>query len=204
LDEETNRVTVVVPDDQLSLAIGRRGQNVRLASELTGLGIDIMSETQSSERRMSEMAQMCDLFVKALDVDEMIARLLVSEGFERIEEVAFVDVVELASIEGFELEVAQELQDRAQRYLLEEQRAYEEKLASLKVTDDLKHFDGITPQILVALAEHGVRSLDDLADLAGDELREMVPGLSFSQANALIMRAREHWFPQEDEPRTDA
>lgn len=194
LDEDTGRVEVIVPDEQLSLAIGRRGQNVRLASELTGFGIDVVSETQESERRTAEIKEKSQLFVKALDIDDVMAHLLVGEGFEKIEEIALVPLDELTSIEGFEEDLAQELQNRAQNYLAKKRAEQEARLKELKVSKDLATLEGMVPDILVPIAEKGIVTLDDFADLSGDELKEMVEGLSLSDANELIMRARAHWF----------
>lgn len=194
LDEDTGRVEVIVPDEQLSLAIGRRGQNVRLASELTGFGIDVVSETQESERRTAEIKEKSQLFVRALDIDDVMAHLLVGEGFEKIEEIALVPLDELTSIEGFEEDLAQELQNRAQAFLAKKRAEQEARLKELKVAKDLAALEGMVPDILVPIAEKGVVTLDDFADLSGDELKEMVEGLSLSDANELIMRARAHWF----------
>lgn len=197
LDEDTGRVEVIVPDDQLSLAIGRRGQNVRLASELTGFGIDVVSETQESERRMADIKQKSQLFVNALDIDEVMAHLLVGEGFEKIEEIALIPLEDLMSIEGFEEDLANELQTRAQTYLAKKRVAQEQRMKELKINDDLAKLEGMVPDILIPLAERGIVTLDDFADLAGDELMEMVPGLTVGDANELIMRAREHWFAKD-------
>ena len=199
LDEEQGRIEVVVPDDQLSLAIGRRGQNVRLASILTGWDIDIMTEDEESRRRQEEMRARSQLFIEALDVDDVIAHLLVAEGFMSLEQVAFVPVEELAEIEGFDDDVATELRARARTYLEELNRRNEEKRRELGVTDELASLPGLTPAILVSLGEKGIKSLDDLADLASDELIEMLGDLapSVADADAIIMAARAHWFEGE-------
>ncbi|NBC96813.1 MAG: transcription termination/antitermination protein NusA [Deinococcus-Thermus bacterium] len=201
LDDEQNRIEVVVPDEQLSLAIGRRGQNVRLASMLTGWDIDILTEAEESERRQSETQQRSQLFMDALDVDDVIAHLLVAEGFTRVEEVAFVDLDELTEIEGFDPDIAAELQQRAANFLAEQDRIALEKLESLGVTQDLVDVEGLSPAMLVKLGENDVKTLDDLADLASDELREIVGSdqLTEDQANDMIMAARAHWFA-DDEP----
>src|SRR5881394_1181089 len=201
MDEEQRRVEVVVPDDQLSLAIGRRGQNVRLASQLTGWDIDILTEAEESERRTEEFRTRSQLFIDALDIDEVIAHLLVTEGFGSLEEVAFVPVDELAGIEGFDTDIASELQERARQALERRDSEYEERYKSLGVSDELVALEGLTPGMLVTLGEGGIKTLDDFADLAGDELLEMLSAsdkggakLELEEANALIMKARAHWF----------
>ena len=210
LDEEAGRMEVIVPTEQLSLAIGRRGQNVRLASQLTGWDIDILTEEEESERRSEEFKTRSQLFIDALDVDDVIAHLLVAEGFTSLEEIAFVPVEDLAEIEGFDESVAAELQARAQGYLERRDSELSETLEGLGVQDDLKTAQGLTMPMLVKLGEQGVKTLDDLADLAGDELQEMLPeaGLTLEQANDIIMAARAHWFASEEagaeEPEADA
>ncbi len=196
MDEEAGRVEVVVPDDQLSLAIGRRGQNVRLASQLTRWDIDILTEAEESERRQEEFRRRTGLFVDALDVDDVIAGLLVQEGFNTIEELAFVDRDELASIEGFDESVADELIRRAEQSLLKRDTELNEKRIALGVTDEVAAIEVLTPQMLVDLGEKGVKTLDDLADLASDELVEIVgeESLDETAANEVIMAARAHWF----------
>ncbi|MBC7136314.1 MAG: transcription termination/antitermination protein NusA, partial [Oceanibaculum nanhaiense] len=200
LDEELHRIEVIVPDDQLSLAIGRRGQNVRLASMLTGWDIDILTESEESERRQDEVKTRSALFMEALDVDDVIAHLLVGEGFSSIEEVALVPVEEIAEIEGFDEDVAAELQARAQTYLEHQNELFEARRKELGVTDELAALESLTPAMLVKLGEAGVKTLDDLGDLAGDELRENLGPLAMGEeeANAIIMAARAHWFEDED------
>ena len=200
LDEETKRIEVVVPDEQLSLAIGRRGQNVRLASQLTSWDIDILTEDEESERRTEEFRSRSQAFIEALDVEEIIAQLLVAEGFATVEEVAFVPLAELAGIEGFDEDVAGALQERATDFIAERDKQLAEKLKKLGVTDDLAEFPGITTPMLVVLAEQGLKTLDDLAGLAGDELLEHLPdsGMNEEDANEIIMAARAHWFEDED------
>jgi N utilization substance protein A len=200
MDEEAGRVEVVVPDDQLSLAIGRRGQNVRLASQLTRWDIDILTEAEESERRQEEFRRRTGLFVDALDVDDVIAGLLVTEGFNTIEELAFVPMEELADIEGFDEQVAEELIRRAEAHLVKRDNELNEKRVELGVSDDVASFDVFTPAMLVALGEKGVKTLDDLADLASDELVEVVGEgvMDEETANAVIMAARAHWFDGED------
>ncbi len=169
-DDEAERVEVVVPDEQLSLAIGRRGQNVRLASQLTGLDIDIMTEAEESERRQAEFAERSQLFIDTLNVDEMVAQLLVSEGFATLEEVAFVELDELTAIDGFDEGTAEELQARARESLEEINAKAIERARELGVQDDLFDFEGLTPQMIEALAEDGVKSLEDFATCADWEL----------------------------------
>jgi N utilization substance protein A len=199
LDEEAGRCEVVVPDDQLSLAIGRRGQNVRLASQLTRWDIDILTEAEESERRQEEFRRRTGLFVEALDVDDVIAGLLVTEGFNTIEELAFTPVDELADIEGFDEAVAEELIRRAEAHLLKRDNELNEKRIELGVSDDIAAMETFTPAMLVALGEKDVKSLDDLADLASDELIEIVGAEAMDEetANAVIMAARAHWFDEE-------
>jgi N utilization substance protein A len=200
LDEEKNTIEVVVPDDQLSLAIGRRGQNVRLASQLSGWNIDILTEAEESERRQQEFNARTKMIIDALDVDDVIAHLLVTEGFTSLEEVAFVPLEELADIEGFDEDVADELRARARTYLERREEELNTKRRELGVSDDLLAVDGVNAEIAVTLGEQGVKTRDDLADLAADELIEMVPLAKFSmdQANDIIMAARAHWFADEE------
>jgi len=205
-DEEAERIEVVVPEDQLSLAIGRRGQNVRLASQLTGLDIDIMTEAEDSERRQKEFELRTQLFMDTLDLDEFFAQLLVSEGFTTLEEVAYVELDELLVIDGVDEDTAQELQARARDVL--EARAKEalEKARELGVEDSLIQFEGLTPQMVQALAEDGVKTLEDFATCADWELaggwtivdgeRQKDDGilepfdLSLEEAQAMVMTAR--------------
>ena len=170
LDDEAERIEVVVPDDQLSLAIGRRGQNVRLASQLTGLDIDIMTEAEESERRQKEFEIRSKLFMDTMNVDEVVAQLLVSEGFASLEEVAYVEVDELLTIEGFDQDTADELQARAREALDEKNAKALEAAKSLGVEQSLIDFEGLTPQMMVALAEDGVKTLEDFATCADWEL----------------------------------
>ena len=206
LDEEAERIEVVVPDEQLSLAIGRRGQNVRLASQLTGWDIDIMTEAEESERRQKEFAARTLRFVEALDVDETLAQLLASEGFATVEEVAFVDPHEIAAIDGLDEQTAEELQTRAREYLDRAAAELETKRVELGVKDEIKQIEGLTPAMLVALGEADVKSIEDLAGCATDDLigwSERKQGettkhkgafsdldVAADEANALIMKAR--------------
>ena len=200
LDEENRRIEVVVPDDQLSLAIGRRGQNVRLASMLTGWDIDILTEQEESERRSEEFRSRSHLFMEALDVDDVIAHLLVAEGFSSVEEIAYVETEELAEIEGFDEDVAEELKQRALNFLEEQEVHLTEKRRALGVDDAVAELSGLTPAQLVKLGENGIKLLDDLADLAADELRDILgkDGPSEEEANEIIMAARAHWFDGEE------
>jgi N utilization substance protein A len=199
IDEDAHRIEMVVPDDQLSLAIGRRGQNVRLASILTGWDIDILTEAEESERRQEEFHALSQIFMDALDVDDVIAHLLVTEGFSTVEEVAFVPEENLVEIEGFDESIIEELRERARNYLKERDEKLNQKRNELGISDELLKMPHITLESLVTLGETGVKSLDDLADLASDELREIlgVTKLNEEQANETIMAARAHWFDDE-------
>jgi N utilization substance protein A len=200
LDDMSHRIEVVVPDDQLSQAIGRRGQNVRLASMLTGWDIDILTEAEESERRTEETKTRSALFIEALDVDDVIAHLLVAEGFTSVEEIAYTEIEELAQIEGFDEDVAAELRDRALSYLEQRDAALHEQRVALGVTDEVAAVEGLTPTMLVALGEKDVKTLDDLGDLATDELVEIVgaEAMSSEDAERIIMAARAHWFADEE------
>ncbi|HTQ12297.1 MAG TPA: transcription termination factor NusA, partial [Rhizomicrobium sp.] len=200
MDEEAGRVEVVVPDSQLSLAIGRRGQNVRLASQLTRWDIDILTEAEESERRQEEFRRKTGLFVEGLDVDDVIAGLLVQEGFETIEDLVATPEEEVASIEGFDENVAAELVRRANAFLERQAGEMEEKRVALGVADEVAAFEVFSAKDLIALGEKGVKTLDDLADLAGDELVEILGNdvMTEEQANEIIMAARAHWFEGED------
>ncbi|WP_428513836.1 transcription termination factor NusA [Roseovarius sp.] len=170
LDEEAERIEVVVPEDQLSLAIGRRGQNVRLASQLTNLDIDIMTEAEDSERRQKEFEERTKLFMDTLDLDEFFAQLLVSEGFTNLDEVAYVEIDELLVIDGVDEDTANELQARARDVLEAQAKEALEKARALGVEDSLIEFEGLTPQMVQALAEDGVKTLEDFATCADWEL----------------------------------
>ncbi|MEM1288746.1 MAG: transcription termination factor NusA [Pseudomonadota bacterium] len=206
LDEDTQRIEVVVPEDQLSLAIGRRGQNVRLASQLTGWDIDIMTEDEESQRRQKEFSERSDLFVDALNVDEVVGQLLASEGFASMEEVAYVEREEIASIDGFDEETADELQARAREYLEEQEAKADAERRELGVEDTLRQIDGLTTPMLVALGKDEIRTIEDFAGCATDDLvgwSERKDGeivrfdgtlsafeLSKSDAEGMIMQAR--------------
>jgi N utilization substance protein A len=170
LDEDAERIEVVVPDEQLSLAIGRRGQNVRLASQLTGWDIDIMTEAEESERRQKEFNERTNLFMDSLDVDEMVGQVLASEGFAAVEELAYVDLDEISSIDGFDEETAQEIQQRAREFLERLEAEMDEKRKALGVQDELREINGMTAQMMVALGEDGIKSIEDFAGCAADDL----------------------------------
>ena len=206
LDEDKERIEVVVPDQQLSLAIGRRGQNVRLASQLTGWDIDILTEQEESERRQAEFENRTKMFIEALNVDEVVGQLLASEGFGSIEELALVDEKEIAGIEGFDEDTARELQERAKEYLAKQEAELDAKRIELGVEDALKEVPGVTTKMLVALGENGVKTVEDLAGCATDDLTGWTerkdgetkhePGfldgfdISREDAEAMIMQAR--------------
>jgi N utilization substance protein A len=226
IDEEESRIEVVVPDDQLSLAIGRRGQNVRLASQLTGSQIDILTDAEASEKRQREFSERSKMFEEELDVDETLSQLLVAEGFTELEEVAYIELSEIANIEGFDEELGAELQSRAAEALERREEANRETRRGLGVEDALAEMPHLNEAMLVTLGKAGVKTLDDLADLATDELiakkrveqrrREgSAPparrdkreedkggvlgeyGLTEEQGNEIIMAARAHWFDEE-------
>ena len=218
LDEDSNRIEVVVPDDQLSLAIGRRGQNVRLASQLTGWDIDILTEQEESERRQKEFNERTQVFMESLDVDEVVGQLLASEGFRSVEELAYVEPAELAGIEGFDDDTAGEIQQRARDHLAKIEAELDAKRVELGVADELKDIEGVTGEMLVRFGENDVKSIEDLAGCATDDLsgwterkdNETVKhagyldGLEVSREDAemMIMRARLHagWIDALPEP----
>ncbi len=216
LDEDLERIEVVVPDDQLSLAIGRRGQNVRLASQLTGWEIDILTEQQESEQRQKEFAERTEKFMKALDVDEFIAQLLASEGFTSVNEVAFVDPSEISSIEGFDEDTADEIQTRAREHLEQREAELEKRCKELEIQDDIREVEGLSIEMLVALGENDVKCVEDLAECATDDLigwserkdgevtkyEGFLDGFNLRkfQAEEMIMQARVKagWISEED------
>jgi len=216
LDEDAERIEVVVPDDQLSLAIGRRGQNVRLASQLTGWDIDIMTEQEESERRQKEFTDRSKLFMVALDVDEMVGQVLASEGFVSIEEVAYVDAGEIASIEGFDEDTATEIQTRAREYIERLEKELDDKRKQLGVADELREIPGMTTAMMVTIGEDGVKTIEDFAGYAADDLvgwRERKNGetvnypgvlspfdVSRTDAEQMIVAARikAGWLTEED------
>ncbi|MBV8247052.1 MAG: transcription termination/antitermination protein NusA [Comamonas sp.] len=191
VDEEKHAMDVVVDEENLAIAIGRGGQNVRLASELTGWKINIMDAAESAQKQADESAVSRKLFMEKLDVDEEIAGILIEEGFETLEEVAYVPLQEMLEIEAFDEETVNELRSRAKDALLSQEIAREENVS--KASEDLLSLDGITSELVDKLAQAGVHSRDDLADLAIDELTE-ITGQTAEEAKALIMKAREHWF----------
>ena len=191
VDEEKHAMDVVVDEENLAVAIGRGGQNVRLASDLTGWKINIMDAAESAEKQASEQQEMRALFMSKLDVDEEIADILIEEGFTSLEEVAYVPLQEMLEIESFDEDTVNELRARAKDVLLTMEIAREESVG--EVSQDLRDLEGLTPELIAKLAENGVHTRDDLADLAIDELTDLT-GQSAEDAKALIMKAREHWF----------
>ena len=216
LDEDSKRIEVVVPDDQLSLAIGRRGQNVRLASQLTEFDIDIMTEAEESDRRQAEFSERSKLFMDNLNVDEMVAQLLVSEGFSTLEEVAYVEKSEIENIEGFDISTAEELQARAHECIEENNNKALKKARELGVDDTLIDFEGINPEMIQVLAEDGIKNLEEFAKCADWEIAggyTLVDGkrvkdegilekfdIGIKEARNLIMKARLQmgWISNED------
>ena len=170
LDEDQNKIEVVVPKEHLSLAIGRRGQNVKLATELNGYEIDILTEDEESSKRQEDFANKTETFVSSLDVDETLAQLLVSEGFGNIEEVLEADESELLSIEGFDEEIVSELIERSKKYLADQENKNQEKIESLKVQKDLIEFNLLSKAMIVKLAENNIKNLEDFAGLTTDDL----------------------------------
>ncbi|MCB1504128.1 MAG: transcription termination/antitermination protein NusA [Hyphomicrobiaceae bacterium] len=219
LDEDSNRIEVVVPESQLSLAIGRRGQNVRLASQLTGWDIDILTEQEESERRQKEFSERSQMFMDALDVDEVIAQLLVTEGFASVEEVAYVDLDEIAQIEGFDEGTAEEIQNRAREALEKLEAERDARRRELGVADEVSTIEGVTTAMLVAFGEAGIKTVEDVADCATDDLvgwterakekgseptrhKGVLEGFDLSRKDAedMIMSARVHagWITAEE------
>jgi transcription termination/antitermination protein NusA len=182
---------VVVDEENLAIAIGRGGQNVRLASDLTGWKINIMDANESAQKQAEETSVTRALFMEKLDVDEEITDILISEGFTSLEEIAYVPIQEMLEIEAFDEDTVNELRSRAKDALLTMEIQREESVD--EVSQDLRDLDGLNPQLIATLAEHGVHTRDDLADLAVDELTD-ITGQSADEAKALIMKAREHWF----------
>ncbi len=222
LDEDAERIEVVVPDEQLSLAIGRRGQNVRLASQLTGWDIDILTEEEESARRQAEFVERTELFVEALDVDEVVAQLLVSEGFTSVEELAYVEVAEIGAIEGFDEDTAVEIQTRANEYLERIEAERDARRKELGVQDELRSIEGVDTAMMVVFGENEIKSIEDLAGCATDELTGWVErqdgeitrhdgmlkdfGVSRDEAEHMIMQARivAGWIEPEPEPDPEA
>ncbi|NLF55315.1 MAG: transcription termination/antitermination protein NusA, partial [Thauera phenolivorans] len=193
VDEEAHAMDVVVDENNLAIAIGRNGQNVKLATELTGWSINLMSEQESAERAEHEQQALRSLFMAKLDVDEEVADILIEEGFSSLEEIAYVPLAEMLEIEAFDEETVNELRNRARNVLLTEAIVTEEQLEN--VSEDLLELDGMEKSLAAALAQKGIRTRDELADLAVDELVEMV-GMDEERAKALISVARAHWFEE--------
>jgi N utilization substance protein A len=201
MDVDAGRMEVVVPDDQLSLAIGRRGQNVRLASQLTSWYVDILTEAEESDRRQEEFSIRTKIFIEALDIDDVIAHLMVGEGFVSIEDIADASLDELEAIEGFDIDIASELSERAKNYMKIENERVENSLKKLKISDDLYGFDKLSKQNILVLAENKIKTLDDLAELDSEELYNILGKevfLNEEAAGSVIMSAREHWFSDEN------
>ncbi|HNT85260.1 MAG TPA: transcription termination/antitermination protein NusA, partial [Ottowia sp.] len=195
VDEEKHAMDVVVDEENLAIAIGRGGQNVRLASELTGWKINIMDADESAQKEAEETGTLRTLFMEKLDVDQEIADILIEEGFTNLEEVAYVPIQEMLDIEAFDEDTVNELRARAKDALLTQAIAREESVES--VSQDLRELAGLTPELIALLADAGVKTRDDLADLAVDELTA-ITGQSEEDARALILKAREHWFVDQE------
>ncbi|MAY89806.1 MAG: transcription termination/antitermination protein NusA [Rickettsiales bacterium] len=199
IEEELKKVDIIVPDEQLSLAIGRRGQNVRLASAVTGWDIDILTVSQESDRRNEEFKRLSQLFISSLDVDEVIAHLLVTEGFSSVEDVSMVTAEELSSIEGFDDNLVKELKSRAALYLKKIEKEDMEKVVASGIDDYMSKESGFNAKQLIELSSNNIKTRDNLADLSSDELIEILSNESISEkkANEIIMNARKHWFEKE-------
>jgi N utilization substance protein A len=201
MDEDAGRMEVVVPDDHLSLAIGRRGQNVRLASQLTNWYVDILTEAEESEKRQEEFAERTKIFIEALDIDDVIAHLMVGEGFVSIDDIAEAPLEELEAIEGFDIDIATELNERAKNYVKAELERVETSLKKLKINDDLYNFDKLEKSSILILAENKIKTLNDLAELDSEELFTLLGKDVFGneeEAGSVIMSAREHWFSEDN------
>ena len=197
MDEVANRMEVVVPDDQLSLAIGRRGQNVRLASQLTGWYIDILTEAEESEKRQEEIKSRSSRFIEALNIDDVIAHLLVAEGFVMLEDIVVAEIEELADIQGFDIDIATEIHNRAVEFVDAENKRIESELVRLNVSNDLRQFEYLSLPMMLKLAENEILKLDDLAELDSEELMNLIGELGLDdevEAGNIIMAARAHWF----------
>jgi transcription termination/antitermination protein NusA len=217
LDEDAERIEIIVADDQLSLAIGRRGQNVRLASQLTGWDIDILTETEESDRRQKEFSERSTLFMSLLDVDEMVGQVLASEGFASIEELAYVDLSDISSIDGFDEDMGSEIQNRAKNYIERTEKEYDTKRKDFGVLDELFEINGVTTKMMVKFGEDGVKTIEDFAGYSADDLvgwkerkdgeTKVVQGLladfeiSRTEAEQMIMFARTKvgWITQEED-----
>ena len=200
MDEDANRMEVVIPDDQLSLAIGRRGQNVRLASQLTGWFVDIFTEAEESEKRQEEFSERSKIFIEALDIDDVIAHLMVSEGFITISDIAEASLEELMSIEGFDEDISSELSARAQNFVKIENERIDSALKELKIKNDLYEFSELSKSNILTLAENNIKTLDELAELDSGELFGILGNKVFineDDAGSVIMKARQHWFTED-------
>jgi N utilization substance protein A len=201
MDEDANRMEVVIPDDQLSLAIGRRGQNVRLASQLTGWFVDILTEAEETEKRQEEFSERSKIFIDALDIDDVIAHLMVSEGFVTISDIAEASLDELMSIEGFDEDISTELSQRAQNFVKMENERIDKALKKLKIKDDLYSFSELSKSSILTLAENNIKTLDELAELDSEELFSLLGNKVFineDDAGLVIMKARQHWFSEDN------
>ena len=199
VDEESNTMDIAVSEDQLSQAIGRGGQNVKLASELTGWNLNVMSETEAEERSEAEAERIQKLFMDSLDVDEDVAAILVQEGFSSVDEVAYVPVNEMLAIEEFDEDIVEELRGRAKDVLLTRAISSEENLTSVEPADDLKGMEGMNLDLAYRLAQNGVVTMEDLAEQSVDELLSIDEAMGEEQAAQLIMKAREPWFAEQSE-----
>jgi len=205
--EETRKMEVVVPDDQLSLAIGRRGQNVRLASILSGWYIDILTEAEESERRQEEFKTRSDHFIKALDIDDVIAHLLVAEGFDRIDDISETSVQELSNLQGFDDDIAEELKNRAISFVEKEKKNMMDAIKKLELSEDLVNFEDLNSTTIINLGENGIKCKEDLANLDSSELYEFLgeDGIkNEEEAGKIIMSARAHWFVEDVENNENA
>ncbi len=201
MDEDANRMEVVIPDDQLSLAIGRRGQNVRLASQLTGWFVDILTEAEESEKRQEEFSERSKIFIEALDIDDVIAHLMVSEGFVTISDIAEASLEELMSIEGFDQDISTELSERAKNFVKMDNQRIDNALKELKVEEDLYNFSELSKSNILTLAENNIKTLDELAELDSGELFGILGEKVFineDDAGSVIMKARQHWFTENE------
>jgi N utilization substance protein A len=193
VDEDSHSMDIAVAEDKLSQAIGRGGQNIRLASQLTGWELNVMTESDAEAKSESEARALVETFMKQLDVDENVANILVQEGFSTVEEVAYVPAAELAGIEEFDEDIVKELRNRARDVLLTQAIVSEESLDQSMPSDDLLTLPGMRPDLALALARRGVRTRDELAEQAIDDISD-IEGLSNDEAGSLIMKARAHWF----------
>ncbi|MDR1561417.1 MAG: transcription termination factor NusA [Holosporaceae bacterium] len=194
IDEENRKFEVLAPDNQLSLAIGRRGQNVRLASQLIGWNVTVISETEALEKRNQEYHAQSKIFMDILDCDEVISHLLVTEGFSDIKELAHISKEELSSIEGFDEDLATELISRANNYLIKKEEEIAKELSKFEIDQQIIALEMLSNEELLALAQHNIKKLDDLADLSTVELVDILPALEEERASDIIMKSREHWF----------